>query len=165
MHREIKRIIQDVYKEAIAQDYSGCREEKQACLDWLYAQRSGATLDLCGDGRTPNGIIPSTGEMHKFLEHTPRMFDTILVRHVFEHSVMPYVLLRLLKRALRKDGKIILVVPENNEFIANFPNHYGVFDRTSLEALFKKAGFTHRWWGRAFFGSHHDKIEWRYELT
>lgn len=141
----INDIITEVYEEAISLRYVETEKRLDAMKNVLPFISEGIVFDLCPNTkeftRLREDIIPmeSHGDMHEYLEAGEDwVADMIIVRHVLEHSIMPYVLLKLLRRHTKK---LLVIVPEDNKRMIEYPNHYSVMSKLGYENLFKKSGW------------------------
>lgn len=78
------------------------------------------------------------GDMHE-LPYEDNLFDCIVAKDVFEHSIAPMIALREFYRVLKEDGWVILTMPSMewaNEFY-----HHSVMTHKQMEILLKKNCF------------------------
>lgn len=78
-------------------------------------------------------------------------FDIIYINHVFEHIDTPEETLETVKSLLKKDGKVIIVVPSSNwlssSILAEYaperdiPRHLFTYNKKNASLLFKKEWF------------------------
>lgn len=75
-------------------------------------------------------------------------FDTIILSHVFEHLIDPANVLLTLKKLLKNDGQILLLLPNSSGFLneARFApgvsKHIWIFDKNSITFLLRQVGFS-----------------------
>jgi len=75
-------------------------------------------------------------------------YDTIILSHVFEHLIDPANVLLKLKKLLKNDGKILLLLPNKSGFLneARFApgtlKHLWIFDKNSITFLLNQIGFS-----------------------
>jgi SAM-dependent methyltransferase len=79
------------------------------------------------------------------------MFDCIIATHVIEHVYQPLKFVRDLSRHLRPSGKLVVAAPDMGSLwrwlmghhwpLFKIPEHVLYFDRRSLIALVRQAGF------------------------
>jgi hypothetical protein len=165
----MKEIINQVYEEAIKCAYSKTPARSKAIEDLIpLVEKYDRVYDFCPEEMElvdavehVEALIPDK-DMHMYLaQMEPLNADLIVVRHVAEHSVMPFVLLRALQG---HTSRVLLIVPEDNDLMINYRNHYSVLSRKAWENLFNKSGWTHEYLGSKVFQGSGSK-EWRYLLT
>jgi SAM-dependent methyltransferase len=144
------------------------------------ALQGGVALDIgCGDGPSMrkfrdagfaavgiepdpdarrNAIAAQVGEVYDGTgEELPvalegRQFDVVLMSHMLEHCLEPAIVLRNAHRVLRRNGILVVEVP-NNEVLGfsrfralwpwtDVPRHLHFFTPKSLHRLLEAAGFT-----------------------
>lgn len=105
------------------------------------------------------GYKTKKADMHK-TKYKSNLFDTVLLIHTFEHSPRPFDLLKEVKRITKKDGRIIIEVPNtrslrqitnlfkgdpfpcgNSTILSPTLNHYFKYTSETLEKTLRKAGF------------------------
>ena len=84
--------------------------------------------------------------------YPPGAFDLVLMSHSLEHFPSPIEALRRIRRFLKKDGLLVIHVPNVHSlefklfgrwwFQLDPPRHFYHFDRASLTAALAKAGFS-----------------------
>lgn len=173
-----QKYFDEVFEEAKKEEYP-MNDVKLACqLELLHHihETDTSVLDFCNPDyslieaiqqKLPNAfVIAFNGhtEMHDWASSRPDLFRVIIVRHVLEHSISPYILLKQLMEMLTEGGRILAIVPEDNERMCYLSNHYSCFSRNGWEGLFDKCGLEFTFLGTGVFGSDADKTEWRYEL-
>lgn len=154
-----KKYLEEVYDEAIKAVYPET-EERTKCIEEIVPLiRQGLkVLDFCcGEGEL-KGFCPwieefkGGEEMHSWIsKQLSDSYNQIIVRHVLEHSIMPFILLKEFKRVLKRRGELIVIIPEHTKEMINYLNHYSVLTKLGWERLFTKAGFTHEYLGSAVF--------------
>lgn len=82
---------------------------------------------------------------------TENSFDMVTMWHSLEHFAEPLVYLKEARRVLDREGVLLLEVPnfgcwqaavfKNNWFHLDSPRHIFHYDKKSMEAILKKAGF------------------------
>ena len=148
----ITESLEEVYKEAISAKYP-VTEERLEAITFLagYIPEKGLIYDLCPQQHelvdlkpVIKPLIPDK-DMHLFLEELkPLKADLIIVRHVFEHSIMPYIFLKLLAKHTEE---LIIVIPTHTKEMIEYFNHYSVMNEDSFFNLLKKTG----WKGEKLF--------------
>lgn len=164
----IKDIIDEVYREAVSLEYPMTDDRWNAIKELgLYVQLE-TVYDLCPQGQEVSelykNVIPLVPDkdMHLFLDELePLNADMIVVRHVLEHSIMPFVLLKLLQKHTKK---ILLVYPEHTKEMIEYDNHYSVMSEDALFHLLNKSGWkAERLFAQIFNGNGY--IETGYLIT
>jgi SAM-dependent methyltransferase len=131
----------------------------------LHLGRHGVGIDTnehCVRTARARGLTAFTpDEFFRTSEYnTPQRFDTILLSHVAEHMTEDQVvgLLQLYEPLLRKDGRAILIAPQEAGFRSD-PTHVELMDFDRLSRISRRVGFEversfsfpfPRWVGRVF---------------
>jgi SAM-dependent methyltransferase len=96
------------------------------------------------------GVDWHCGEISAFLRERPNRFDIISMFHVLEHIPKPKLTVDLVDRSLRKDGLIVIEVPDARGGVARLTgsrwdyyleHHVNYFDVRSLKRLFGQFGY------------------------
>ncbi len=117
-------------------------------------------------GRVHLQLPIQTGSIDEIAD-TPEAYDVITMWHVLEHVYDPSATLRTLARLLKKEGVLIVAVPNIAGVDAKFyrqhwialdvPRHVNHFSLSSLARCATQQGFTLRWWQQlpldAFFNA------------
>ncbi len=75
-------------------------------------------------------------------------FDTIILSHVLEHLIDPANVLLRMKKLLKSDGQLLIMLPNSSgflneaEFAPGASNHIWIFDKKSISFLLKQIGFS-----------------------
>jgi len=87
----------------------------------------------------------------KDTDYIEKSFDVVTLNHILEHVVDPNTFLQEVKRVLKKDGILVIVVPNHSSLAARLcrqrwygwgvPEHVWHFDRNSLGFLLARNGF------------------------
>jgi len=98
--------------------------------------------------------FPSNAEFIKTNLETidlTEQFDLIIMNHVFEHVKNPVNLLLKLKKLLKKNGALLLIIPNrygwNNEadvYIPEHGKHYFLYDAKHIKYILEKVGYACR---------------------
>jgi 2-polyprenyl-3-methyl-5-hydroxy-6-metoxy-1,4-benzoquinol methylase len=106
------------------------------------------SLARCNFAREKYGL----NVVNEYIENTEfdRCFDVSILRHVIEHFQDPGVVLRKIHGTLKKDGVVMVIVP-NIDSIGRYlfgvgwewvlPWHCNFFNKRSLETLLEESGF------------------------
>jgi len=96
------------------------------------------------------GLNVYEGDINK-LNLEKNSFDTIIMNHVIEHLPDPVSTLQECHKLLRFGGKIVCVTPNNKGILCRKykkfylhldpPRHLHIFNKKTLENIYKKAGF------------------------
>jgi SAM-dependent methyltransferase len=104
------------------------------------------SVDICNE----RGLNARFGDLNKPLEFGPNEFDVVFCSHILEHVDSPLNLLRESHRVLKKDGLIIVAVPNEaslpnalalDKYWQSHPEHTYSFSVTNLKILLLKAHF------------------------
>jgi len=72
------------------------------------------------------------------LSYTP-LYDIVIMSHVVEHLFNPLYALTQLKKELKKDGIIYIILPQRPKFLWT-ENHFHEIDDKRIKCLFDRAG-------------------------
>ena len=87
-------------------------------------------------------IKAKQGDLNKKIPFEKDSFDGLTCFHVFEHILDPSIALSEIKRVVKKNGKIIIAVPNLNfKKFYNDYTHVKPYTRHSLKKLLKDFGF------------------------
>lgn len=94
-------------------------------------------------------------------------FDIVIMHHVFEHVKNPLGLIEKIKKMLRKNGRILIVVPNRygfgNEakiYLPEHGKHYFLWDKESLQYSLERLGFICRFHNQYVAGSHNPILKY-----
>ena len=92
---------------------------------------------------TQPGMEPAIADdMANFgLHFAPRSLDFITCRHTLEHSLNPTFQLWQFNRALKDDGRLIVIVPIHNRNWTWFYTHFSCLPLENWQMLFHRTGF------------------------
>ena len=71
-------------------------------------------------------------------------FDTILCSHVLEHTEIPYRIIKEMKRILKKDGNLIIAMPNPHMIFSGqlkTEDHINLICQKTMEIMLTKLGF------------------------
>jgi SAM-dependent methyltransferase len=102
-------------------------------------------LELNNNARCKNDKYEIRNEdIREFSKHNPNHFDIVCSFQVLEHISEVYDFIKSSIRCLKKDGILIISVPNNDSFIKDAdmclnqpPHHMGLWDEKSLRSLEK----------------------------
>lgn len=83
-------------------------------------------------------------DMHSGLDMFPTIFDLVWARHVLEHSVVPYWVLKEFHRMLKPGGILYAEMPQPDGPFGHEThngNHYSVLGWNAWSTLIQRAGF------------------------
>lgn len=78
-------------------------------------------------------------DMHD-LPYGDNSFDGLIMWDVLEHSVSPFIALSEAKRVLKKNGKILIFMPSEEDW-TECVYHYSVMNDTQMSFMFRRLGF------------------------
>lgn len=78
-------------------------------------------------------------DMHD-LPFANESFDAVIMWDVLEHSVAPFIALSEAKRVLKKNGKILIYMPDEKDWTQCI-YHYSVMNPHQMDFMFKRLGF------------------------
>jgi len=159
------KIIRFFFKQAIADPIStrkvsmsdGKREWLDGCKTILdVGAGCGATVKALLDEHkiamgvtvNPKEIIIAKKEFNVELEladmhdlpYGDNSFDGLIMWDVLEHSVSPFIALSEARRVLKKDGKILIYMPDEEDWTECI-YHYSVMSETQMNFMFRRLGF------------------------
>ena len=115
----------DFYKTAL--------KKKVRFHSWTVLENSDAHLFCSSDKRIR--LVVGDGCNIPFFENT---FDTILNIQVLEHVFEPILMIKEMARVLKKDGQMVLLIPQTSTIHA-VPYHYYNFTRFWIERALTEA--------------------------
>lgn len=158
-------VMSGIHEYAFDMDMSRHWEDREGEVIRTYI--NGVTLDLgCGGNKTspevigvdmiPQGEVIDTlshgtksqadvhADVSKKLPFDNEYADTIIARHILEHTQDPIAVLREWSRVLKKGGKIIVAVP-NQDMINSIPmnpEHLHSWNPQAMISLFNSVGLS-----------------------
>ena len=95
------------------------------------------------------GYFYSNSDISSSKNNSNHVFDIVLLNHVLEHISDPFKFIKSINKKLRKDGKIVVEVPDFNKLISRKSNTYFLssehlhhFTKNSLINIFTKCQYS-----------------------
>jgi len=109
---------------------------------------SGIGVDLnIPEQQNGEGVLFLRQSINQYLETATEFFDVVILSHTLEHLLNPLFTLELIRKRLKADGYIIIVVPNALSTRTKawgywqVPVHISHFDESSLKTLLLRSGF------------------------
>lgn len=122
-----EKILKDLWLKVGKKSlWIGCRDGEEIC-------KGGIGIDIEPKG---DNVIKMDAHNMEFNKE----FNTVVCRHSLEHFYNPYLVLKKIRKALKPDGNLILILP--NPEAKQIKEHYYCWQPECITSLLEKTGFT-----------------------